>query len=516
MNISFATKILSQLLEQGVSEFCLCPGSRNAPFVFTLSQTKRAKVYSFFDERSAGFFAIGRIKKTKSPTCVITTSGTAVGELLPSVMEAYHSGLPLVLITADRPISYRGKGCPQTTLQKDIFSSYTNLSYDVEVGSKESFFLDEKSPTHINVCFDEPFLDENLPKEIPTTSIPKRKSIKKKTPSSEKFFKSSRYPLILVGNLPPGGNSSLVSFIKETGLICFLESSSGLKHHKEISSQIVSGEKILTSEFFQKYFDGIIRFGGVPTLRFWRDLEKIKCPVLNVSHEPFSGLSYIENERVMSFDDFFNKEFSFPKNQAEEILEKDRSQNRKKNQLLKEFPLSEPNLVRFLSSFVSQEDTLFLGNSLPIRQWDQFSEQRNFSQVFANKGLNGIDGLVSTSVGLLEPSKKLWSVLGDMSTLYDLSGLWGLQFFKEAPFCLAVLNNQKSMIFEQIFGNKKIFLNEHKLNFKKWAEMFSLDHFSVSSLDFPDLPRHCLLEIRPHERQTQQFWNEWQKIWKEV
>ncbi len=158
MNIPYAKKILASLTEKGITEICLCSGARNAPFVQLLSEPSSFKVFRFFDERSAAFYALGRMKANTNAVAVITTSGTAVAELLPATIEAYYSGLPLVLVTADRPKSYRDSGAPQTIKQIGIFSHYISQSWDLDVGSE--FELDfNHRPVHVNVCFPEPLLD---------------------------------------------------------------------------------------------------------------------------------------------------------------------------------------------------------------------------------------------------------------------------------------------------------------------------------------------------------------------
>src|SRR5438067_1651083 len=125
MNSSLAVHTLEQAHSMGVSELCICPGARNAPWIQVLTANPGIfRCHYFFEERSAAFFALGRIRATSRPVAVLTTSGTAAGELLPAAMEAHYSGLPLVMMTADRPRSYRGTGAPQAAEQVGIFSHY--------------------------------------------------------------------------------------------------------------------------------------------------------------------------------------------------------------------------------------------------------------------------------------------------------------------------------------------------------------------------------------------------------
>ena len=147
-NIAAARDVIARVRALGVIDFVVCGGSRNAPLIVALSG---AQVYTFVDERSAAFFAMGRCKRTERAVAVVTTSGTAVAELLPATIEAFYSGLPLILVTADRPARFRGTGAPQTIDQLSMFRSYA--SHDVESWNG-------RMPLHINVEFDEPLIDE--------------------------------------------------------------------------------------------------------------------------------------------------------------------------------------------------------------------------------------------------------------------------------------------------------------------------------------------------------------------
>lgn len=144
-NIDSARRLIDEVRRLGARDFCVCAGSRNSPLLAVLG----TDVFSFVDERSAAFFAIGRTKLHGSPVAVVTTSGTAAAELLPAAIEAYYSGLPLILITADRPARFRGTGAPQSIEQVGLFGVYAETKLESWSGAK---------PLHINIEFDEPLL----------------------------------------------------------------------------------------------------------------------------------------------------------------------------------------------------------------------------------------------------------------------------------------------------------------------------------------------------------------------
>ena len=131
-NQALAVSAIDRLLAAGVRTFCVCPGGRNAPLVEALEAmlAGTAEVLSFFDERSAGFFALGRARRDRSPVAVVTTSGTAAAELLPAMVEAYYSTVAVVAVTADRPRAFRGSGAPQAIDQVNLFGPYAESTID--------------------------------------------------------------------------------------------------------------------------------------------------------------------------------------------------------------------------------------------------------------------------------------------------------------------------------------------------------------------------------------------------
>ena len=163
-NIAEARRVIDLARSLGVEDFCVCGGSRNAPLIAALTvgrwplaeagstaNGQQPTVNSFVDERAAAFFALGRAKLTRRPVAVITTSGTAVAEMLPAAIEAHYSGVPLLLITADRPARYRGTGAPQAIEQEGLFGLYA--ARDVPAWPR-------RGALHVNIEFDEPLIDE--------------------------------------------------------------------------------------------------------------------------------------------------------------------------------------------------------------------------------------------------------------------------------------------------------------------------------------------------------------------
>ena len=160
-----AQSVLQVCLNFGVREYVVCAGSRNSDLVHGLLQHRdQLQLYAFFEERSAAFFALGRTLSQPSPVAIITTSGTAAAELLPAVIEAHYQKRPIVLITADRPVRYRGSGAPQAIEQTKLFGPYAkafDLESEADIRSFEAATNEVNGPLHLNVCLEEP--DELIP-----------------------------------------------------------------------------------------------------------------------------------------------------------------------------------------------------------------------------------------------------------------------------------------------------------------------------------------------------------------
>ena len=158
-NFDLSQKVFDFLIQSEVETVIVCAGARNAPLVVNLEKTK-LKIIPFFEERSASFFALGLIKAFTKPVAIICTSGTAVAEILPAAIEATYQGLPLIIVSADRPRSYRQSGAPQSIQQVGIFSDYVESVYDFDIDSKDfQFQWSFQKPIQLNICFDEPLID---------------------------------------------------------------------------------------------------------------------------------------------------------------------------------------------------------------------------------------------------------------------------------------------------------------------------------------------------------------------
>lgn len=499
-NHSIALRVLRELAVAGVREVVLCAGARNAPFVRALNSATNVKVYSFFEERSAAFFALGRIQASGEPVAVITTSGTAVAETLPAVIEADYQSLPLVIVSADRPLRYRGCGAPQSIVQPGIFSHYVENSWDIDQTWLGVEGWSRRRPIHVNVCFEEP----DRKSLVDQWTWPEPLAFVPLDGSADEFNWPAdlKRPLFIVSGLTAQEAQELQPFLAESGRPLFLESSSQLRGHRTLAlNEIHGGEKTLR----ELDFDCVIRVGGIPTLRFWRDLETLDLPVFNFSSRPFSGLPHVSRVYPLLQVLKIQTKFDSWNNQG------DQKNSAQLEDLLARYPLSEPAWVRRVSEQISQGSRVFLGNSSPIREWDLCAKRELDCSIAVNRGVNGIDGLISTFMGGAHETQGNCALLGDLSALYDLSGPWALKQRPLKNMDLVILNNGGGRIFKRMFRHES-FENPHQLQFENWAAMWGMQYMR---LEHPLLwapsrdPR--VIEIAPDLEQTEAFWNEWEK-----
>lgn len=477
MNEQLANQVIQQAINLGITEYCICPGARNSAFFTILMQNPHLKKYFWFEERSAAFFALGKSRSLGQPVAVITTSGTAAGELLPAAMEAFYTGVPLLLITADRPRRFRGTGAPQAAEQVGLFGLYTPFAQDM--AAEDQCRLGEwskHSPAHLNVCFEDPFRRSQtvalkLNREIdcnPTTQL-------------DRFLKNIQNPLVVVSSLKSEARQPIIDFLIRLNAPVFLEGVSGLRENPLLRHlRVTLTDNIWESAAQADYpIDGVLRIGGIPTFGLWRDLEDLNIQVCSVSDLPFAGLS---RGNVIDTTALFQRYTPTRTFSAKKWLSVNRAFYSRLQTLFQQEPTAEPSLFWALSQRIPKQSHIYLGNSLPIREWDLAAneEERNF-HVTASRGLNGIDGQISTFLGLSTPGSGNWAILGDLTTLYDLAGPWIIPQIPDTNFTLVIINNGGGKIFSKLSLSRE-FQNEHTISFKPFAALWNLPYKRWTSI----------------------------------
>lgn len=490
-NGELARRTIAEICSRGVNEFCVCSGSRNAPLLAALGATRGVRLFSFIDERSAAFFALGRAKLTRRPAAVVTTSGTAAAELLPAAIEAHYSGTPLVLVTADRPSRYRGTGAPQAIVQDHLFGRYAATC---------AADWDGASALHVNVEFDEPLIDEPIvPWEV-ACGVPLAGRRSAGLPPPLRFAN----PVVIIGGLLPDERAAVRDFVLRLSAPVYAEPPSGLREDEALRGlRITAGEPIL----HRGGFDSVIRVGNVPALRFWRDLDESRSElgVVSFSRLPFPGLCRggvwpIEALALLAFG---------PCRRNESFFALDRSNSESLQRILDEEPLSELSMIRALSLDLPHGSRVYLGNSLPVREWDLAATRNDRGFVIeANRGANGIDGQLSTFFGQCGAGAENVALLGDLTALYDLNAPWIVpQLDPGVRFRIVIVNNRGGRIFERVSSLRpipadirgRVIDNGHDLRFDSWASMFGLGD--------------AVVELRPDLDASRRAWQRYEALW---
>ncbi|MFA6916735.1 MAG: 2-succinyl-5-enolpyruvyl-6-hydroxy-3-cyclohexene-1-carboxylic-acid synthase [Parachlamydiales bacterium] len=514
MSRELVHQILDGLEKLGVVHITLCPSSRNAYFVQELKSSERFKVTSWFEERSAAFYTLGLIKNSGKPAVIITTSGTAAAETLPATMEAFYSGLPLIILTTDRPRRYRLTGAPQSAEQVGLFSHYVHAEEDIADGETLKFTsnLCPKGPLHLNVCLEDPYGKGKIdPHTKPEWSL-QDFEYDKETLSN--FLDNAVCPFVIVSGLTKEEQPAVESFLRILKAPVYLEASSGLRENKALDHlSIRTTEGIWQRAEKAGYpIDAVLRIGGVPTLRMWRDLDECqgKYALLSISANPFPGASWskcLVGNLIGLKDTVVHKEYE-PYNN---FIKEDQKVLEKRLISFDKFPSSEPALVHYLSQLIGTESFVYLGNSLPIREWDMAASfSHPHANIAANRGVNGIDGQLSTFFGMCREDVPCWGIFGDLTTLYDMSAPWALfQNPHIKPVCV-VINNGGGKIFERMYGDKA-FYNCHNLSFAPLASLWNMQYVQWHTVP-EKLPPNIyqkayLIEIIPDAEQTKLFWS---------
>lgn len=507
----------------GVAEWVICPGARNVALLALLSQANGIKLWSHFDERSAGFFALGRMQATGRPVVVLTTSGTAVAELLPAVVEAHYQARPLIVISADREPEFRGTGAPQAIEQPGIFGDYAAISQDITPDFAELLHpLPAQhlpnAPIHYNICLPEPRLDATVPvlDLLPMETL-NEPPFKENVGELIRFLNNQSWNglTVLLGALEPDEQEPTLWLLNQLGVPVLADATSGLRESLgDLSMR--DGDYVLKNNPPV----AVLRIGEVPTCRFWRDLEDLpEIEVFSLTRTGYPGLAKRPSQVITGKMERIVRAMGdvHTIGDIQDTLPKSRKRGGLIEELIYAYPESEQALIHTLSVYSSISDMLYLGNSMPIREWNMVAQwQTETVNVRANRGANGIDGQIATFLGASADCETAWALLGDLTTLYDANAPAMATQLKKGKRIIAVINNGGGMIFDRLPGADKMNSEMHKLliqphswSIRSLAELWKAHYKTVCSaeeLDFEPEEGLTFLEIIPDEAQTEEFW----------
>jgi 2-succinyl-5-enolpyruvyl-6-hydroxy-3-cyclohexene-1-carboxylate synthase len=535
MNEKFAKLIVDHLVEHGVRRFCISPGSRSTPLAYAVSQDDRIDPLVHFDERGMAFHAFGFAKGAKAPVALIVTSGSAVGNLMPAVMEASHEGIPLIILTADRPPELRDAGANQSCDQVKIFSSYVRWECDLPcpdaslpdgyIGSTIAQAVyrathSPKGPVHLNCMFREPFFTNpsffirgSCHYETSHTTV--------STHTIEQWakrFSSAERGVIIAGSLTTPRSLKSIYALSE-------------HLHWPILPDILSG---IRSDGVQHnvipYYDAILKIapdlrpdlilhlGGSlvsKTTLQWIQKVNPRTYVMVADHPYRHDPNHILTHRIQCDPTLFCEQIvPFISRRGSWLdIWQTYSENIENQIDSLTGQLTEPGLFRFLHHHLPTHWALFLANSMPIRDADQFFFPRFFrGPIFGKRGLSGIDGNIAAAIGISEGSQRpTLAVIGDQTALHDINSL-AMAHKAKHPTVFLIVNNKGGGIFSFLpVAEKKEFAETfvaaaHPFDFEHAARMFKLPYYPLS--DFSQLSRalkeekSCLIEMETNRAEN--------------
>jgi len=458
-----AQVIVRQIIEAGIKDVVISPGSRNAPLsiaFFQASKKDLIKLHVRIDERSAAFFALGIAKSSGIPVPIVCTSGTAVANYHPAVLEAHHTNQPLLVLTADRPAAMRKTGANQTTEQARIFGKAVRYFADVS-GSVYPMELPFNSlqmgPVHLNIQFEEPLIGDSDTSWLDNLLISPTKVFDRK--SAGTFYTKSTRGVLVIGH-DRGGLSaqSVKAFAKEMGWPIISEDP--LTFENAIShSSILLTNKAIADDLAP---ETVVVIGRTTLSRSINAFIKLARTEIVIDPR----MATVDTDRVAA-----QKFTQLPDVQVQrpdaEYVEKWKKYSARAAKMVADISTwSEPLIAREIAASIPAGTSLFISSSRPIRDLEGFAVARQGVETFANRGLAGIDGNISTALGIATQRKETIAVLGDLGFLHDLTGLIQKEQINLKIF---VINNDGGGIFSTLSqrgvdGFETIFGTPHGLD----------------------------------------------------
>jgi 2-succinyl-5-enolpyruvyl-6-hydroxy-3-cyclohexene-1-carboxylate synthase len=557
-NTALASALVEELARCGVREAAVAPGSRSTPLSLALLREPAIRVTTIVDERSAGFFALGAAHASDRPAAVLCTSGTAAANLHPAVCEADESNVPLIVLTADRPPELRGIGAGQTIDQLKLYGSA--VRWFCEVGTHEADdagLIHYRStacrafaaaagdprpgPVHLNCAWRDPLGPEPRPGDVtarstlalegrdldrPLTTVPSPPPSTPSTPLVEALAErigSSERGLIVAGRMLPGSAASIAALAKAAGMPILAEPTSQLRLGTHELDLVVSAyEPLARARRAELEPDLVLRFGEMPTckpLRQWLgDLEQASQLVVDPHgswNEPTRIAGAVLRVHPAPLCDALLPLIAEPTDGswAERWLAAAGAVSDAVDRELRALhEPTEPGLHRALGHLYAGGDLVYTASSMPIRDQEAFLRGTEADVTFlANRGANGIDGLLSSGIGAaVATGRRTWVVTGDLGLFHDMNGLAILRE-ADADVRIVVVNNDGGGIFEFLPQAEQVSAEEFEavlgtplgLEIERVAGLFGLRYQRIAGLgELADAAREPGLIEVPVDRAT--------------
>ena len=493
--------LIDQLVQQGVADFFLASGSRSTPLVLAAARHPKARIYRHFDERALGFYAMGCALGKEAPVAILITSGTAVANLMPAVMEASLASIPLLLLTADRPSELRDTSANQTTDQIKLFENLVRWQFDFDPTMPEAATRSKAAHAVFRARAPHPGpVQLNCPLREPLYPLQEGKEGK---PISLILSHSAPLPpktlpprgLVLIGALPKRADiTAVLALAHQLQWPVFADIRSNARLHPT-HEQIRHYDWI----FDPPKPDCILHFGERLTskrLMEWLSIGKphyIHISPHNHWFDPFHLLS----ERIVSEIGATRFQNTPDPDWLPRWKELDSAAQERLASV--EAAGTETEIFRELSTLPLDPYAIFLGASMPIREGDWFLFPKRAKAFFSNRGASGIDGNIATAVGLAEGLQSpVLAIIGDLTALHDLNAFALVRASKQ-PIVLLISNNYGGGIFSHLPIAKaprfeELFAFAHEFEFKSAAQMFGLP-YETDLKTALQAKRSCVVEL---------------------
>ncbi len=496
-NREAAATLIEACLGRGLDHFFLAPGSRCTPLTLAVADRPEARVIQHVDERGLAFACLGYGRATNRPGVFICTSGTAVANAYPAVIEASLDYVPMLLLTADRPPELRATGANQTIDQVKIFAEYTRWFFDLPCPSAappDRFWpatlaraveCANEGPVQINCMFREPFGGEADHNTSPFNAAA-APGVDLKT--TLQWLVPRGRTLVIAGRCRNDEALAAEQLAHAIGCPFLADVTTGLRP-RSYDLQLIRPDIVPA--------DVILHVGGrIVSKRWWQFLNAHPARhyirltphadrldpchrVSQVLHGPLAPLclgATIQEPSPPDFLETWNRTSQTSRRIADQII-------------AAQIEITEPGVAQLVASALTPGDGLLLGNSMPIRDMETYGywPAERQVRVAANRGASGIDGLIATAVGFATGvGQPTTALIGDLSALHDLNSLAMLSDCR-TPVVLIIINNDGGGIFhflpvaQQTNSFEQYFATPHGRSFRDAASMFSLDYHQPQS-----------------------------------
>ncbi len=496
----------------GVAEWVCCPGEKNSILCEALAACPVIHRWAVPDDRSAAFFALGRVQATARPVVVAAGDGSAAASMSAAVAAAYYERRPLVVLTVDSSCDVGGTGAPLAMEKQNLFGNFAptvELSLPCPVSDLPdlSALLAEGFPLHLHVRIDESSKPGGTDfSALEVGSAPEAPAFRGSLVALSQMlrFRAAEGLVMIIGALEPTEQEPVLWLAQTLRVPVVAEASSGLR--EELAAQLLHGADELLMQYPPRY---VLRVGGVPTSRFWEALEDLpETEVFSITRTGFSGLcrrsSVIEGEPEQIMKALGDVPHV---GDTERLLARSRHTAGRNEERLLAHPESAAALVRAFSIHASLGDVVCLSSPTVSELWNRYAQCRVPTLYLRDLSTNGADGAVSAFLGNAADASSAFCLVGDLTLLRDLQAATIVSQLPPGRRIVAVLNNDGAGGAAYVAGNdpelQRLLVQAPVFDPENIARLWGAEYYRVQSeadlevLDSLEEDAFVLLELIP-------------------